>query len=86
MKKIFFLALTVVIFLAGESRMNGKSYAKPAREHKPVSYKTCPVCGMVRDSTWTLYTIYKTDTVWFCRAADKTEYDVHPKKYTGELK
>ena len=84
MKKIFFLALGILFFVC-ENTMNGKGYVNAMRKRQPVSYKTCPVCGMVRDSTWTLYSIYKNDTVWFCRPADKTDFDAHPKKYASDL-
>lgn len=44
-----------------------------------------PVCGMVKDSTWTDYTIYKGDTVWFCAAPEKTAFEANPEKYAASL-
>lgn len=44
-----------------------------------------PVCGMVKDSTWTDYTVYKGDTVWFCAAPEKTAFEANPEKYAGSL-
>lgn len=43
--------------------------------------KIDPVCGMTKDSTWTDYTIYKGDSVWFCSAAEKQAFIANPKKY-----
>lgn len=40
-----------------------------------------PVCGMVRDSTWTDYTLYKSDTVWFCAAPEMKAFIANPEKY-----
>lgn len=40
-----------------------------------------PVCGMVRDSTWTDYTLYKGDTVWFCAAPEMRAFVANPDKY-----
>jgi YHS domain-containing protein len=47
---------------------------------------TDPVCGMVKDGSWTDYTLYKGDTVWFCAAAEKTAFEAHPEKYAGNIK
>jgi len=46
---------------------------------------TDPVCGMVKDSTWTDYTVYKGDTVWFCAAIEKKAFEAHPEKYAANL-
>lgn len=45
-----------------------------------------PVCGMIKDSTWTDFTIYKGDTVWFCAASEKTAFEGNPKKYEKNIK
>ena len=42
---------------------------------------TDPVCGMVKDSTWTDYVVGKNDTTWFCSGTDKDAYLGNPKKY-----
>lgn len=45
-----------------------------------------PVCGMVKDDTWTDYTMYKGDTVWFCASAEKDAFEANPTKYEKNLK
>lgn len=45
-----------------------------------------PVCGMVKDDTWTDFSIYKGDTVWFCAAPEKVAFDANPTKYEKNLK
>lgn len=45
-----------------------------------------PVCGMVKDDTWTDYSIYKGDTVWFCAAPEKVAFDANPEKYAQNIK
>jgi YHS domain-containing protein len=45
-----------------------------------------PVCGMVKDSTWTDYTLYKGDTVWFCAAPEKVAFEANPEKYAPNIK
>lgn len=45
-----------------------------------------PICGMVKDDTWTDYSLYKGDTVWFCAAAEKTAFDANPEKYAANIK
>jgi len=46
---------------------------------------TDPVCGMVKDSTWTDYTLYKGDTVWFCSAPEKEAFIAKPEKYAQQV-
>lgn len=45
-----------------------------------------PVCGMIKDSTWTDFTVYKGDTVWFCAESEKKAFEANPKKYELSLK
>jgi len=45
-----------------------------------------PVCGMIKDSTWTDFTIYKGDTVWFCAESEKKAFERNPAKYESKLK
>ena len=40
-----------------------------------------PVCKMPRDSSWTDYTIYKNDTLWFCSEGCKMAFSARPEKY-----
>jgi YHS domain-containing protein len=44
-----------------------------------------PVCGMVRTNSWTNYSLYKGDTVWFCAAVEKKAFDAAPEKYAAKL-
>lgn len=46
---------------------------------------TDPVCGMVKDSTWTDYIFYKGDTVWFCATKEKTAFEANPLKYERNI-
>lgn len=57
-----------------------ETVAKPA-----AGIKTDPVCGMVKDSTWTDYTLMKADTVWFCSNTDKLAFLANTKKYEANL-
>lgn len=45
-----------------------------------------PVCGMEKDSTWTDYTMYKGDTVWFCSPSEKDAFVANPEKYKDKLR
>ena len=43
--------------------------------------KIDPVCDMVKDDTWTEYSVSGTDTTWFCSETCKTAYEGNPAKY-----
>lgn len=45
---------------------------------------TDPVCGMVKDDTWTDYNVADGDTTWFCSETCKTAYMGNPKKYSAK--
>jgi YHS domain-containing protein len=45
-----------------------------------------PVCDMVKDSTWTEYTIHENDTVWFCSGTCKQAFEGNKAKYAPKLK
>ncbi len=40
-----------------------------------------PVCDMVRDDSWTEFTVTGTDTVWFCAETCKEAYEANPERY-----
>lgn len=40
-----------------------------------------PVCDMVRDETWTDFTVSGADTVWFCAETCKEAYLANPDRY-----
>lgn len=68
-----------------DDEMNDDMASMNMEEHKPGDIID-PVCGMVKDSTWTDYTIYKGDTVWFCAESEKTAFLADPAKYEDALK
>jgi YHS domain-containing protein len=43
-----------------------------------------PVCNMIKDETWTEYTVNNTDTVWFCSEYCKDAYVANPQKFLKE--
>lgn len=43
--------------------------------------KIDPVCEMEKEDTWTEFSVYKGDTVWFCGAGCKQAFDARPEKY-----
>ena len=43
-----------------------------------------PICEMEKDSSWTDYSVYKGDTVWFCGEGCKQAFDARPEKYMGK--
>lgn len=46
--------------------------------------KIDPICEMVKDSTWTEYTVYNNDTVWFCSDVCKGVFAKNPEKYAAK--
>ena len=48
---------------------------------KPLGAKLDPICEMEKDDTWTEYTIYNQDTVWFCSEGCKKAFEARPEKY-----
>ncbi len=44
-----------------------------------------PICGMVRTASWTNWSLYEGDTVWFCAAVEKKAFDAHPEKYARKI-
>lgn len=46
--------------------------------------KIDPVCEMVKDDTWTEYSVNGTDTTWFCSETCKSAYEGNPAKYNKE--
>ena len=51
----------------------------------PIENKTTaqidPVCEMEKDNTWTDFTVYKQDTIWFCSEGCKKAFEARPEKY-----
>lgn len=92
MKYILVLASSIVLWSCG----NGEHKHDHKNDHNHTGhthgdkkelkdYKTHdPVCGMERDSTWTHYSVYKTDTVMFCAEMCKKGFDLNPDKYVAQ--
>lgn len=41
-----------------------------------------PFCKMPVEDHWELYSIYQSDTVWFCAEKCKEVFDMNPEKYS----
>jgi len=88
MKHIISAAILAFCLASCQSAEAPKTAAEPAAAAVPEATSAVaatgdvdPVCGMVRDSTWTDYTMYRGDTVWFCAAPEKTAFLANPEKY-----
>lgn len=94
MKKIALAITTAVLFAACNNAGENKTET-PAMEMteqtteetaKPIAgAKIDPICEMEKDSTWTEYTVYKNDTVWFCSDVCKGAFLKNPDKYAAKL-
>lgn len=91
MKK-YIIAMAAVAFMAscGSENSTGsatteepatEAVATEATEVADPNAKTDPVCQMIKDDTWTEYSVNGTDTTWFCSATCKETYDANPAKY-----
>lgn len=63
-----------------EASTEATATAEPTEVADP-NAKIDPVCEMVKDDTWTEYSVSGTDTVWFCSATCKEAFDANPAKY-----
>jgi YHS domain-containing protein len=85
------------IVVAGLCACRNKQHEKahmPALSRTPLKEKkntiaaapqiTDPVCGMVKDSTWTDFSAVNGDTIWFCSEIEKKAYLANPKKYQAK--
>lgn len=92
MKK-YIIALAAVAFMAScgsenntesatteEATTEAAATTEPAEVADP-NAKIDPVCQMVKDDTWTEYSVSGTDTTWFCSATCKEAFDANPAKY-----
>lgn len=78
MKK-YIIAIAAVAFMASCGSEN--SSESTTTEVADPNAKIDPVCDMVKDDTWTEYSVSGTDTVWFCSGTCKEAYDANPAKY-----
>ena len=86
MKYIFLTLTAAVLFAACNNEAKTEEATETTTEDvatAPVdpNAKMDPVCQMVKDSTWTEYTVEGTDTTWFCSEVCKGAYTSHPEQY-----
>ena len=90
MKSILITVFAAVFFMACNSETPAESTETTVETpaETPVETVTVdpnakidPVCQMVKDSTWTEYSVTGTDTTWFCSETCKTAYEGNPAKY-----
>ena len=78
-------ATTLLVACNGEPQVENETSgtAETAVEMPAVdpNAKIDPVCDMIKDDTWTEYSVSGTDTTWFCSETCKTAYDANPAKY-----
>jgi YHS domain-containing protein len=94
MKYTFLAIAACVLFAAcnGEATSETTNETAPATEMEaPVetavvdpNAKIDPVCEMVKDDSWTEYSVSGTDTTWFCSETCKGAYDGNPAKYNKQ--
>jgi YHS domain-containing protein len=89
MKKIC-LVFSISIFAMACSNNNAKDTAKADQHMKMDAHtasnnphaKTDPVCGMAEgDIAYTDFSVYQSDTTWFCSPHCKESFDKDPAKY-----
>jgi YHS domain-containing protein len=85
MKKYAIVALVFVSFIACQTAEK-KIVLKHSIELKTIVKPVDPVCEMTKDSSWSDFTIYKNDTVWFCSEACKRGFLARPTKYEKNIK
>lgn len=77
-------AILMLIVSCGNDAGQAKQQ-QPQLEGESPAMKTSaeidPICEMERDSTWTDYSVYKQDTIWFCSEGCKKAFEARPEKY-----
>ena len=68
----------------GKSEEQTTEGAAKTSEAAAVAAEIDPICEMEKDSSWTDYSVYKGDTVWFCGEGCKQAFDARPEKYMGK--
>jgi len=95
MKQILYAGVIAISITACKSRQTVPGAAQQQMGFQAVSMNSSaaavagnvdPVCGMVKDSTWSDYTVYKNDTVWFCSSSEKDAFVANPQKYENKIK
>lgn len=84
------LIFIACFFVTSCGNQNTEQKAPAAKESNSLPSQTTtangqlqadPVCEMPRDSSWTDYTIYNNDTLWFCSEGCKKAFMARPDKY-----
>jgi len=88
MKYIYVLLASAALYACGNNdHQHDHNNTKPVSqtgEKELKDYKTHdPVCGMPREESWTHYSVYNNDTVYFCAEICKKGFDGNPEKYTA---
>lgn len=88
MTKLYRLFTIVLLGIAAcneaaeSSETNPVAAISPEPHAAPVdSAQIDPVCGMLRDSTWTDYAVCNSDTFWFCAAPERDAFAANPGKF-----
>lgn len=96
MKKTILKALAIVLLplaiSCGETKSTEnteQATETPAESPKNIAAKAAagkmdPICEMDRDTSWTDYSVYKGDTIWFCGEGCKQAFEARPEKYMGK--
>ncbi len=84
-RMIFLLALSLGTLASCQSGQEDASHDPAGAESlspESLAYSDVdPVCEMVRDESWTDFTVSGTDTVWFCAETCKEAYWANPERY-----
>lgn len=96
MKKLFFALPLLFVFACNNAEQTenanqnitdehaGHNHAADESQEQAVSYKTHdPVCKMVREESWTLYSVYQNDTIKFCSELCKEKFDKDPASFVS---
>ena len=94
MMKFLFKAIVIssVAFIVSCADNSNSSEASRATNEQPMEGEHAtsvtnpgaeldPICEMEKDGTWTEYSIYSQDTVWFCSEGCKKAFEARPEKY-----
>ena len=80
---IFFSAFCLTSCNNGAGEQREQGMMKEPAKHSGMANLTAqdPVCEMPKDTSWTDYTIYNKDTVWFCSEGCKKAFEARPAKF-----
>lgn len=90
MKKIMLVLASGLLLAACNSAGNEETATTDTVAAAPVETAPVaegpkdPVCEMTKDVSWTEYTVYENDTVWFCSETCKGAFVGNPAKYVSK--